>query len=122
VSNCPRSSTVCEITADDVGSDCDTDLPMIHRKWDRDCVEILQQEAAAMVATLHANSSITYAVITDIVQSADNINGTTVNFFHTETITLLCDADIDERFFFTTVDCALKQHTKSATKLFVYQL
>ena len=99
MSNCPRSSTVCEITADDVGSDCDIDLPMIHRKWDRDCVEILQQEAAAMVATLHANSSITYAVITDIVQSADNINGTTVNFFHTETITLLCDADIDERVF-----------------------
>lgn len=110
VDNCPSSSTVsvCEITADDMSSECDTDLPVIHRKRDRDCVQSLQQDAAAMVAALRANSSIPYAVITDIVQSVDNMIGTTVDFCHTEAITLLRDAGSDDSVL-TTVHCALKQ-------------
>ena len=61
-----------------------------------------------MVAALRANSSIPYAVITDIVQSVDNMIGTTVDFCHTEAITLLRDAGSDDSVL-TTVHCALKQ-------------
>jgi len=50
----------------------DSGLQPFHSEGDRTCLANLQSEGAAMVAALHANSSIPYSVIPSII---DSING-----------------------------------------------
>ena len=92
----------------DVHSESDIDLPVVHRKNDRNHVENLQQEGVAMVASLRANSSIPYSVIPEIVHSVDNMISTTVHYFQSETVNLLRDCGVSDETI-ATVDACIKR-------------
>jgi len=104
----PAVATAVQTLTGDVRMEYDTDLPVIHRRCDKDCRSNLQQEATSMVAALRANSSIPYSVIPEIVQSVDSMIGTTVDFFHSQTVNLLLDCGVSDEVL-TTVKSSLQQ-------------
>ena len=101
----------------DADADFDNDLLVIHSKSDRRRVENLQQEATSMVAALCANSSIPYSGAPEIVQSVDNMTGTTVDYFQSETINLLRDCKVSEEIL-ATVDSSSKQQCYKQDQFF----
>ena len=80
----------------------------------------LQHEASALVASLHANSSVPYCIIPEIIQSVDNMIGMTVNKLLCETVVLSEAGRALQRQADTmTNHCSFYQHVISSTNLLI---
>jgi len=95
----------------DVGVvDDEFDVQPMHSTSDKACLEALQSECCALVASLRASSSVPYSIIPNIVDSFDSMLGMTVSSIHTETIKVLAESGVGGDVL-SNVKCALQRQS-----------